>query len=128
MNFPSWEHCPQGAATKPASSRFPPTRPHPKVPISYPTRTVHETSLFLQFSMEVFSSAPERTPVGVSILASTFALATVTQVSLLPPPLRKLTKAMEGKGEEILEVEREVAFTDCFLPREIPLFHVALRS
>lgn len=53
MNLPSQGHCPQGTATEPASSRdsLPSPPPLPKVPLAYLTSSVHETSLFLQFSM-----------------------------------------------------------------------------
>lgn len=74
--------------------------------------------LFVLFCF--FPSSSRGAHVGISIIASTSALASVTQVPVLPRPLRKLTRAVGGKGEEIL-VEMEVFSTDCFLLREIPL-------
>lgn len=109
MNLPSQGHCPQGTATEPASSRdsLPSPPPLPKVPLAYLTSSVHETSLFLQFSMIFlvwffFPSSPKGTRAGISIVAFTSALSAVTLVSLWPRPLRKLTSVVEGKGEEIL--------------------------
>lgn len=86
---------------------FPPTLLHPKVPIPYPTRTIHGTSLFFQFSMEVLFFFPLQATHVEVFLPSASALATVTQVPLLPPPLGKLTRAVGRKGEEILEVGRK---------------------
>lgn len=60
--------------------------------------------LFVLFCF--FPSSPRGTHVGISTVASTSALASVTQVPVLSRPLRKLTTAMGGKGEEIL-VEME---------------------
>lgn len=72
---------------------------------------------FCSFSLVLvfFLPSPKGTHIDISIVASTSALATVTQVPLSPRPLRKLTRATEGKGEEILvEMERQSSLQIAF--------------
>lgn len=101
-----------------AEIAFPPPLPHPKALIAYSPRIVDETSLFLQFSLEVlFLSSPK----GAHICCGLhLCFGTCDTVPLFPLPLRTLTRAVEGKGEEILlELGgRRVASADCFLLRD----------
>lgn len=108
LNFPLGT-LPSGCSHRACLLSGPPFLPHclfPKFRLcAYLPKSVHETSLFLQFCRRFFCVIfpfPKGTHVGVSIVASTSALASVTQA------LRKLASTLEGKREEILvEIGRQ---------------------
>lgn len=100
MNLPSWEHYPQGAAARSSAVEifFPPnTASSPKcycLPYQNYSRNKFVPPVFPGKSF--FPSSPKETPVGVSIVAS--ISPPVTQVPLLPLPLRTVTQSSGGKG------------------------------
>lgn len=71
---------------------------------------------FCSFSLVLvfFLPSPKGTRIDIYIVALTSALATVTQVPLSPWSLRKLTRAMEGKEEILIEMERQSSLQIAF--------------